>query len=303
MAIDFDKPDPHLVAELMKVYQSAAGRLKVTIIRPPGSTDSAREFNQARASELMHQVKAEISSLKGDVSKWSGKALTKSIDKGIAVADGQARDAGIRPENVPFKGRFSVVDRDAVQVLARDTTDDLIKAADSMERTALTTLRRCADVGVSNTDINRILAGGVIEGKPRETTQQLKQLLEKVNGETVTVPTKSGGEITFDTGYYAQMVAQTKTREATVLARHSRLEQHGMDLVEVVGRNSKNPCSMLLGEIFSLSGKDKRYPAFSTVSAGQPPYRLFHPNCSKSTAPFVDGLSVKQTRGEEAAAA
>jgi hypothetical protein len=92
----------------------------------------------------------------------------------------------------------------------------------------------------------------------------------------------------FDVGYYAEMVARTKTREASVDARHERLSELGLDLVAIVGRISKNFCTAFLGQVFSLSGNSDKYPAYSSLPGGGPP---FHPNCSKSTRPFVEELA------------
>ncbi|MCL2647550.1 MAG: hypothetical protein FWD61_11185 [Phycisphaerales bacterium] len=85
-----------------------------------------------------------------------------------------------------------------------------------MHAQALRALTRMADLGVSNADVNRIIAGGIIEGTPQQTIHALRNELELVNGKRVTVFTQSGGTMTFDTGDYAKLVAITKTREATV---------------------------------------------------------------------------------------
>jgi hypothetical protein len=94
--------------------------------------------------------------------------------------------------------------------------------------------------------------------------------------------------MTFDVGYYARMVATTKTREATTKARHARLAQQGIDLVVVQGRVSVNFCTAYLNKVFSISGKHPRYPALSSLPGGGPP---FHPNCTKSTSPFIEELA------------
>jgi hypothetical protein len=40
--------------------------------------------------------------------------------------------------------------------------------------------------------------------------------------------------------------------------------------------------------VFSLSGKSDKYPAYAELPGGGPP---FHPNCSKSTRPFIEDLA------------
>jgi hypothetical protein len=62
----------------------------------------------------------------------------------------------------------------------------------------------------------------------------------------------------------------------------------GLDLVRIVGRISDNFCTAWLGQVFSLSGRHPTYPALAALPGGGPP---FHPNCSKSSAPFIEDLA------------
>jgi hypothetical protein len=112
--------------------------------------------------------------------------------------------------------------------------------------------------------------------------------LRAVHGDRVSIIDKNGDPMEFGVGHYADMVARTKTRQATVTARHGRLEELGLDLVSIVGRVSQYFCTAFLGQVFSLSGKSEKYPAYSELPGGGPP---FHPNCSKSTRPFVEELA------------
>lgn len=304
MIEDPDQPDPRLIAELVKRYQAAATRLRDRVLNPPGSTDFAREFNQARAAQILAQVQREIERLKGEAAQWTGTALSESMARGIAVADGQARRAGITAPPPPpgaapggaapeggADGTFALVDRSAVEQLARDTVGDLFKAADSMQAQAGNALRRMAAEGVTHAQVNAILSGGVIEGRPVQAIRELREALRKVHGSKVTIRDKNGDDITFGVGYYAKMVAVTKTREAVSKGRHARLASRGMDLVVIVGRISTNFCTAYMDKVFSISGTHDRYPALARLPGGGPP---FHPNCTKGTAPFIEALADAQ---------
>jgi len=322
--IDPDNPNRSLVAEIVRVYEDAAQKLRDLVLNPPGKTASAQMYNQASAASRLAQVQAEIDRLKKQVSPWTSKALQTAVEKGLKVAKEQLSKIDVVPTpssavppGPPISGSasiersaFNLVPRRAIEILARDTVGDLFKAADSMQRQAAIALRHMAATGVSRQEVNRILAGAMIEGKPAVAVRQLRTALEKVHGKKITITDKNGDPMEFDSGYYARMVAGTKMRAATVTARHAGLADAGIDLVKIIGRMSKNPCTRLLGHIFSLSGESKKYPAFSTVSLGQMPYRLFHPNCSKSTAPYVESLAklhearlAREGRGEGAAEA
>lgn len=276
-------------AILAGYYRDAAKRIKETVLHPPGGTQSGREFRQARAAQQIQQIDTLLVGLKQKAAGWVGKNIPAAYRDGLRRADRQAREAGVRPPSIPpLRGSFSVIDQRTVRVFARDSMGDLTKAADSMGRQAQRVLRSTAQQGLGESDINRVLAGGVIEGSPRETIRRLRDELEKVHGETVTVIDRNGDPISFDAGYYAEMVARTKTREATVTARHERLEELDIDLVAIVGRISTNFCTAFLGQVFSLSGNSTKYPAYSSLPGGGPP---FHPNCSKSDRPFIEELA------------
>jgi len=288
MKIDPDHPDQRLVKELVDRYEASAKRLREQLIHPSGTTDRARQWNRSRAASTLSQVEQEIASLKRDIADWTGRSISHSMKQGITVADQQAKEAGIRPSDSPIEGSFNLVDRRAVEVLAKDTVRDLYHAADSMQRQAGTALRRMAATGVTNGEVNHILTGGIIEGQPARAIRELRDSLQKVYGDKVTIIDKNGQPIEFDSGYYAKLVATTKTREAVVTARHARLQDHGLDLVVIIGKVSKNFCTAYLGKVFSLSGKSDKYPPLSSLPGGGPP---FHVQCSKGTAPFVEALA------------
>jgi hypothetical protein len=281
-------PDnPSLIEQLAGYYEDAAARLSQIVISPPGRTAAAQEFNHARAAQQLAQVNREIFLLRHHASQWTSEAISDAVRRGTVLADRQAASAGIRSSS-GLSGSFGAINTQAVEVLARDTIGDLYKAADSMGNTASFALRKMAATGVTNAQVNQIIAGrAIIEGQPQAAVRELRDLLEKVHGKRVVIQGKSG-PISFDTGYYAKMVATTKTREAVVTANSHRLQQHGIDLVRIVGKVSVHFCTAFLGHVYSISGGHSRYPALSSLPSGGPP---FHPNCSKSTVPFIEGLS------------
>src|SRR5438874_327440 len=103
--------------------------------------------------------------------------------RGKIDGDKQAWMAGVKDEasGTIAKSSFNLIDIDAIKVLARDSVGDLLKAADSMAQQAKSVLRQTAQIGLSESDVNRILAGGIIDGAPRETIQILRDALVKVH--------------------------------------------------------------------------------------------------------------------------
>jgi hypothetical protein len=284
-------------AWLIRQFEESARRLRDIILHPPGGTAAGQEFNRGRAAQQLQQISRIVNQLKGSAAKFVTEDLRQHYMTGLRSAIQQAKDAGVRPRGTGdspvvapaadlFSGSFSLIDRRSIEVLARDTFSDLSKAADFMGKTAGRILRHTQQLNLPERDINRILAGGIIEGKPAQAIRQLRDELIRVNdGRMVEVNGRH-----YQAGKYAKTVVVTKTREAVETARSERLQELGIDLVMVVGRESDNFCTAFLDQVFSLSGNHPKYPPLSSMQGGGPP---FHPNCSKSTRAFVEELATK----------
>lgn len=286
--LDPDLPPRGPEQLLVSYFADASKRLRATILNPPGRKESSREWLAAWAAQRIAQVDQILTDLRAKSRTWTGKAASAQFAAGIAKANQQARDVGVDVAGSPARGTFTLISKETVAVFARDTYADLNAAIDSTQQRNTRLLRKLGQQGLSEADVNKVLAGGIIDGTPRETIRQLRDDLRAVHGDTVTVQGKNG-PIEFDAGHYARLVATTRMREATVIARHERLQDLGLDLVVIIGRLSNNFCSAFLGQIFSLSGHHPKYPSIAQLPGGGgvavPP---FHPRCSKSTRPFVE---------------
>ena len=89
---------------------------------------------------------------------------------------------------------------------------------------------------------------------------------------------------------YAQMVSRSTTREAGNLARENQLVENGYDLVEMTTHYPTcDKCSRFQGRVYSLTGKDKRFPSLmETAFSGG--YRNVHPNCRHSIIPYIESM-------------
>lgn len=279
----FDSGVPHNETDdLVKLYADAAARIRHIVLHPKGMTSGAQQFRQYRASEQLNQISRILTSLGKPTNLWVDKNVPAVWRAGVKLAERQAAQAGVREKDGAIQGSFALIDTRAVALLSHDITASLNRAANSMGKAAASILHQTAQIGLPERKIDQILAGGVIEGTPVQTIRALREELQRVSaGGLVEVTDRNGQKMHFDAGYYASMVVRSKTREATVRARHQRLESLGLDLVGIVGRVSKNPCTAYLGKVFSLSGHDATYPP---LPFGGPPW---HPNCTKSTRPFV----------------
>ena len=90
------------------------------------------------------------------------------------------------------------------------------------------------------------------------------------------------GSKRFKPNYYAELVARTKFHEAHSYAAIATCNNYGTDLVIISSHNTKTQiCMDYEGKVFSLSGKDKRFPLLDMV----PP---FHPNCLHLMYPMFE---------------
>jgi hypothetical protein len=130
-----------------------------------------------------------------------------------------------------------------------------------------------------------IEAGNVSEVISRlaQSSPQYKKLLEAArSGATI----EAGGRH-FEPRYYAELVARTKFHEAQSVATLSTAAAYGTDLVKVSSHNTETAiCKPHEDKVYSISGKDKRFPALGET----PP---FHPKCLHLLYPhFEEALAV-----------
>lgn len=278
---------------LIEYYQRSQKRLREIILNPPGRTDSSREFRMARASSLFGQVDDVLKGLNAQAVKWAGSAIPANYRTGRQQADRQIAEWGIGNKGEPA-GSLSLVDRRSIDVLARDSAGDLVKAAGAMADKTKRLLREMADKKISTEQVNQIIATGVIEGTPRAAIRELRDELIAVHeGRLVTITDRNGDPMTFDAAKYAETVVRTKTREAVETARHERLLTKNIGLVSITGRVSQYFCTAFLGMVCSIDGSDKEYPALASLPGGGPP---FHPLCSKSTRAYIPDLASDEQR-------
>ncbi len=201
-----------------------------------------------------------------------------------------ARDAGVQG---PAAGSFTLLDRRKAEVLLHQTTSDLTTAANSIVAVAERTMRQTHALGLNDAAVNRIIAGGMLDGVPDEAHRELRKRLRRIaeGGLVETVNPRSGVVTTHKPEAYADMVFQTKTREAATIATAGRLAESGIDLVRIIGSDSANFCTHFVGKVFSLNGTHPEYPPLANLPRGGPP---FHPRCSKTIVAFIEELATSE---------
>jgi len=96
------------------------------------------------------------------------------------------------------------------------------------------------------------------------------------------------GPFKYTPEYYAELVARTKFHDAQSSAALMQASNYGTDLIQVSTHNTTTEiCQQYEGKIYSISGKDKRFPILRQVS----PY---HPNCLHLMFPTFESAMIVQ---------
>ncbi|MEK4701983.1 phage minor capsid protein [Solibacillus sp. FSL R7-0668] len=95
----------------------------------------------------------------------------------------------------------------------------------------------------------------------------------------------------WSTEAYVNTVVRSMSNKVATEMQLKRIEEHGIDLIEVSSHLDARPkCAADQGRIYSLSGKSKKYPAWSSTSFGEPD-GLLGINCRHVIYPFIYGRS------------
>ncbi len=178
---------------------------------------------------------------------------------------------------------FSRVHQRAVDVIGQNMSGNLKNATQYVGRRVDDVFRQ---VGLEQTGKKLVTGASWQEMK----SNLVEDMLSK--GQTGFVD-KLGREWRLDS--YAEMVARTTTREAASTATINQCIKSGCDLVQV---STHYPtCHLrvpIQGKVYSLSGTDKRYPAY-----GEETRIPVHPNCRHVLTPYNRELDLNAEKVEK----
>jgi len=138
--------------------------------------------------------------------------------------------------------------------------------------------------------INRVTLQ-VVTGAMSKDEAMARACGEWIENGIPAITDRKGREWTVES--YADMVIRSNTTRVATDVQFQRTEEYGLDLIEVSSHAGARPlCAPYQGKIYSMSGKSKKYPAFSTTSYGEPA-GLFGINCGHWMRPFIEGVSEK----------
>ena len=286
--------DNQSINEIARLYELAADDLVKYLGVALDTDTNSEQYKRARASTLLQQINQRLTLFSRDLQP---KIYAASVDSyKLGIHQGVTMLSNIRgfriSKDSKFSGSFNLIDHQAVELIAKDIQAKSLTAMSEHAANVKTFLRTIQSRDITDVDLSRKIAKGIITGNPQAAMKEVRQLFKKPGIEEtyrqlgqrqITV-----GQRTMSVKYYSELLVRTRTREAVCQARHGRFEIAGVDLVKINGKVSENFCTRFIGLVCSLSGKDQRWPALASLPGGGPP---FHPFCTKGTRPYIPHLA------------
>lgn len=253
---------------LIQTYQRAYLRILDDLIAA-ASADRSTAYYQALLADLDDILRG----LDSRAQTWIEQQMPAIYAAGMQAAISGLEAAGV--ENVA-RSSMTGIHRSAVEILALNMYGDLTGATATMGRTVNDLFRQTSLEAVAQ----KVATGQTIP-------QSAKALQQALADKGVTAFTdKAGRNWRLDT--YSEMVVRSSTREATNHGTLNQLTSLGYDLVTIPPHSPTcNICAPYQGRIYSISGKDTRFPPlWNTAFAGG--YGNIHPRCSHVVVPYVE---------------
>ncbi|WP_027309351.1 phage minor capsid protein [Caloramator sp. ALD01] len=229
----------------------------------------AKKQNTVFYKDQLKQIMQILNQIDKDAAKWIQEVIPQvyqdNYTQVLAYINKVGMQKDIRPE-------FAQIHQRAIDVIAQNMYDNLRQATQFAGR-KINDYYRQAALEVS---AKKYSSGQTIKDMTKELQQKL--LTQGLTG----FKDKLGREWRLDR--YAEMVARTTTAEIASVATLNTCEEAGIDLVKMTTHYPTcEKCAPLQGKVFSISGKDKRYPKLE--DRYRPPV---HPNCySKDTEVYT----------------
>ncbi|MED0946188.1 phage minor capsid protein [Bacillus mycoides] len=103
----------------------------------------------------------------------------------------------------------------------------------------------------------------------------------------------------WSTEAYVSTVCRSTSNNVANEMQDERMKEYNVDLVETSSHMGSRPkCAPYQGRIFSMSGKNKKYPAWSTTSYGDPA-GLLGVNCRHLKFPYIEGMSTQRNKPQD----
>lgn len=261
------------IDELTKIYRAAQKAIKAEL----DSLDIT-DFQKSRSEGILRQVNQILHGLNSKAHQWSMDVAPYAYRRGFNVAGDELKGLDVT-KSLDFGARIHT---SAVAILADDIAVDLVFANQSISKNINRFIRVTQQNILQDKEISSLIAQGVVQGETRRTVSNtlLEEFRKRLQDEQfITINGRN-----FRPDKYAELIARTRTREASSQGTVNTALQYGVDLVQWSVHSQSCPiCERLQGKIFSISGSNQDFPQLDNEST--PPA---HPNCEHVILPVTE---------------
>ncbi|GLI51332.1 hypothetical protein TSYNTROOL_14180 [Tepidanaerobacter syntrophicus] len=261
---------PTYIEELIRLFTASQAEL----IRLLQKTPARGTVTQYR-KELLRQVNKEIALLQSRATPLMESLIRQAYVQGIITVN---RKLGIKmssKEETVILKELSKAHRKTINVFIQNKLGDLSDTQFFIGRQIKDSIQKATEDAI---------------GLKLTTNETLKECKKNIlrnfaeNGINA-IKTKNNRTIRLDA--YADLVARSTVREVTNTATIKQVEELGYDLVKISSHTGACPiCQKYEGRVYSISGKDKRFPRLDVVfSSG---YANIHPRCRHVLEPYIE---------------
>lgn len=286
---------------LIEIYREAQARLAEIV------TGNYGAGTRTYYNSVLKQLERLMKELEAETGQYISTEIPRQYKK--ALDDTYAY---FKRNNLQMKrpDMFSHIHSDAVSELANEMRYHINQGISIAGRRVM----RYLDTARDNALRQAGLRSAALKAAAGQTVADMqKDLMQRLANDGFLTVQYGTGKRAYQVGLdsYAAMVARSTTREAGNLARENQLTENGYDLMMMTEHYPTcEACAVLQGRVYSISGRDKRFPPLSRAFPSG--YRNVHPNCrhvmtywieemqspeeiraaiARSNAPFTDNRS------------
>lgn len=286
---------------LIEIYREAQARLAEIV------TGNYGAGTRTYYNSVLKQLERLMKELEAETGQYISTEIPRQYKK--ALDDTYAY---FKRNNLQMKrpDMFSHIHSDAVSELANEMRYHINQGISIAGRRVM----RYLDTAKDNALRQAGLRSAALKAAAGQTVADMqKDLMQRLASDGFLTVQYGTGKRAYQVGLdsYAAMVARSTTREAGNLARENQLTENGYDLMMMTEHYPTcEACAVLQGRVYSISGRDKRFPPLSRAFPSG--YRNVHPNCrhvmtywieemqspeeiraalARSNAPFTDNRS------------
>ena len=261
------------VEELIKLFTSA----QIELIRLLQQTEPRGTVTRYR-KELLNQVNKELALLQSRATPVMENLIKESYAKGVLSVNRRMGKKISKTDEAVILNKLSKAHRKTINVFIRNKLNDLNDVNYFIGRQIKDNIQKAVEDAVG------------LKLTTNETLKECKKNILKNFAERgiTAVRTKNGRYIRLDA--YADLVARSTVREVTNTAIIKQVQELGYDLVKMSSHSGACPiCQKYEGRVYSISGKDKRFPKLGVAFSGG--YANIHPRCRHTLEPYIEAFN------------